>query len=121
MAASTTTKGQARILIADDEAAIANGLSAILNDAGYEVEVASDGQKALERLQSDEGPALGAAVTALAALETHLRKSKRIREPFTVGDAVPIMVKFKKPVEPNPGWREAYQRGLQHFMEKVRG
>src|ERR1700741_1643761 len=43
----------ARILIADDEAAIANGLSAILNDAGYEVEVAGDGQKALERLQSE--------------------------------------------------------------------
>src|SRR5919204_2263638 len=42
-----------RILIADDEAAIANGLSAILSDAGYEVEVAADGQKALERLSSD--------------------------------------------------------------------
>ena len=42
-----------RILIADDEAAIANGLSAILNDAGYEVEVAGDGQKALEKLQNE--------------------------------------------------------------------
>ena len=44
---------QGRVLIADDEAAIANGLSAILSDAGYEVEVASDGQKALERLSAD--------------------------------------------------------------------
>src|SRR5256885_2101492 len=44
---------QGRILIADDEVAIANGLSAILNDAGYEVEVAADGQKALERLSTD--------------------------------------------------------------------
>src|SRR5262245_60413596 len=42
-----------RILIADDEAAIANGLSAILHDAGYEVEVAADGQKALERLSNE--------------------------------------------------------------------
>jgi DNA-binding NtrC family response regulator len=42
-----------RILIADDEVAIANGLSAILNDAGYEVEVAADGQKALERLSNE--------------------------------------------------------------------
>lgn len=75
----------------------------------------------LERLQSEEGPALGAAVTALAALESHLRKAKRIREPFTVGDAVASMVKFKKAVEPNPGWREAYQKGLQHFVEKLRG
>ncbi|HEU4995501.1 MAG TPA: sigma-54 dependent transcriptional regulator [Gemmatimonadaceae bacterium] len=47
------TAGAGRILIADDEAAIANGLSAILHDAGYEVEVAADGQKALERLSSE--------------------------------------------------------------------
>ena len=53
MATRTASKTQARILIVDDEAAIANGLSAILNDAGYEVEVAADGQKALERLQTD--------------------------------------------------------------------
>lgn len=75
----------------------------------------------LERLQSDEGPALGAAVTALAALESHLRASKRIRDPFTVADAVGLMVKFKKPVEPNPSWQEAYQKGLAHFVEKLRG
>ena len=37
-----------RVLIADDEAAIANGLSAILSDEGYQVEVAADGQKAVE-------------------------------------------------------------------------
>src|ERR671919_1066645 len=53
MPARTETKPQGRILIADDEAAIANGLSAILTDAGYDVEVASDGQKALERLSSE--------------------------------------------------------------------
>src|SRR5688572_23507276 len=55
MASRTESKAQGagRILIADDEAAIANGLSAILTDAGYEVEVASDGQKALERLQNE--------------------------------------------------------------------
>lgn len=53
MALRTESKPHGRILIADDEAAIANGLSAILSDAGYEVEVASDGQKALERLSND--------------------------------------------------------------------
>src|SRR5438552_18913248 len=42
-----------KILIADDEPAIANGLSAILEDEGYGVDVAADGQKALERLQAD--------------------------------------------------------------------
>jgi DNA-binding NtrC family response regulator len=53
MATRTESKSAGRILIADDEAAIANGLSAILTDAGYEVEVAADGQKALERLQNE--------------------------------------------------------------------
>lgn len=48
--ASTTSKQ--KILVADDEQAIAQGLSAILSDEGYDVNVAADGQKALEELQS---------------------------------------------------------------------
>ena len=43
----------AKILIADDERAITDGLSAILTDDGYEVDVALDGQRALEMLTSD--------------------------------------------------------------------
>jgi DNA-binding NtrC family response regulator len=39
-----------KILIADDEKAITTGLSAILEDEGYNVEVADDGQKALDML-----------------------------------------------------------------------
>ncbi|MEX2177683.1 MAG: sigma-54 dependent transcriptional regulator [Gemmatimonadaceae bacterium] len=49
----TDSKPQGRILIADDESAIASGLSAILSDAGYVVEIAADGQKALDRLQTE--------------------------------------------------------------------
>jgi DNA-binding NtrC family response regulator len=48
-----TTKQQAKILIADDERAITDGLSAILSDEGYTVDVAVDGQKALERMSND--------------------------------------------------------------------
>jgi DNA-binding NtrC family response regulator len=44
---------QAKILIADDEAAITTGLSAILEDAGYSVDVVSDGQKALDALAAE--------------------------------------------------------------------
>src|SRR5687767_7618094 len=44
---------QAKILIADDERSITDGLSAILADEGYEVEVALDGQRALERLTAE--------------------------------------------------------------------
>ena len=43
----------AKILIADDERAITDGLSAILSDEGYEIDVAVDGQKALERLTEE--------------------------------------------------------------------
>jgi DNA-binding NtrC family response regulator len=42
-----------KILIADDERAIAEGLSAILQDEGYPVDVAADGQKALDRLVAE--------------------------------------------------------------------
>src|ERR671939_287509 len=44
---------RARILIADDERSITEGLSAILQDEGYTVDVAQDGQKALDRLTSE--------------------------------------------------------------------
>jgi DNA-binding NtrC family response regulator len=52
-AAARGTMKQAKILIADDEAAITTGLSAILEDAGYSVDVVSDGQKALDALGAE--------------------------------------------------------------------
>ena len=66
----------------------------------------------LKRLKSDEGPALGAAVTALAAFEARSRKAKRIKDPFTVADAVEHMVRFGRSVEPVDEWVGDYQRGL---------
>jgi xylulokinase len=74
----------------------------------------------LERLQSHEGPALGAAVTALAALETHLRRQRGIDVPFTVADAVATLVKFTKPVVPNPAWIEAYRQGARTFEQRLK-
>ncbi len=41
-----------RILVADDEQAITQGLSAILGDEGYDVTICADGQKALDELQT---------------------------------------------------------------------
>jgi sugar (pentulose or hexulose) kinase len=74
----------------------------------------------LERLQSFEGPALGAAVTALAALENHLRRQQGKGPPFTVADAVARLVKFRKPVRPNPAWRQAYQAGFHEFEQRLK-
>jgi DNA-binding NtrC family response regulator len=42
-----------KVLIADDETSITSGLSAILSDEGYNVDVANDGQKALEKLTAE--------------------------------------------------------------------
>ena len=73
----------------------------------------------LTRLQSTEGPALGAAVTALAALETHLRRKQGIDTPFTTADAVAVLVKFRDSVAPNPAWRDVYAAGLKTFTERL--
>src|SRR2546423_4056692 len=42
-----------RVLIADDDRSITEGLSAILRDEGYDVAVAIDGQKALDQLGAE--------------------------------------------------------------------
>jgi sugar (pentulose or hexulose) kinase len=73
----------------------------------------------LKRLTSAEGPALGAAVTALAACESHLRGRKRIKEPYCVADAVAQLVRFGKPVAPVDAWRGNYQRGLNEFRQRL--
>lgn len=73
----------------------------------------------LQRLQSDEGPALGAAVTALSAVETHLRRAQGDTTPFTVADAVAVLVKFRDTLEPTPAWRDTYRQRLQAFDEQL--
>jgi len=73
----------------------------------------------LKRLKSDEGPALGAAVTAVAAYESHLRKEKGVKEKYTVADAVAQLVRFGKPVQPVREWVGEYERGLNHFRNTI--
>ncbi|HWL39871.1 MAG TPA: sigma-54 dependent transcriptional regulator [Gemmatimonadaceae bacterium] len=48
-----TEKTHAKILIADDDRSITEGLSAILRDEGYDVAIAIDGQKALDQLSAE--------------------------------------------------------------------
>jgi sugar (pentulose or hexulose) kinase len=68
-------------------------------------------------LASDEGPALGAAVTALAGLESHLRHQNGDEQPYTVADAVAQMVRFRETVESDPEWQAAYAKGLRKFAK----
>lgn len=71
----------------------------------------------LELLVSDEGPALGAAVTALAAMENYLRQQRGESPDYTVADAVAQMVKFRSAVAPNPEWTGVYAKGLRTFAK----
>ncbi len=73
----------------------------------------------LELLASDEGPALGAAVTALAALENHRRRQNGGAADYTVADAVARMVKFRATVQPETAWAEIYAKGLKKFAKVV--
>jgi sugar (pentulose or hexulose) kinase len=75
----------------------------------------------LERLESAEGPALGAAVAALAGLETKLRCDAGDAERFTVADAVAALVRFRNPVAPRPDWATAYAAGLDQFTGRIGG
>ena len=73
----------------------------------------------LERLESAEGPALGAAVAALAGLETQLRCEAGDGERFGVADAVAALVRFRPPVGPRPEWVAAYRDGLAGFASRI--
>ena len=74
----------------------------------------------LERLVSFEGTALGAAVVALAGLETHLRRERNKPGEFSVADAVRTLVKFREHVKPRTEWVAAYQDGLKKFASWVK-
>ncbi len=73
----------------------------------------------LHRLQSFEGPALGAAVTALSAIETHRRRAHGESDNFSVNDAVGVLVRFRDVVQPVGDWREAYRAGLEAFVKRL--
>ena len=73
----------------------------------------------LHRLENEEGPALGAAVTALAAHESLTRRQQGLDEPFTVADAVATMVKYRQAVDPNPQWQATYQQQLARFQQQI--
>jgi sugar (pentulose or hexulose) kinase len=75
----------------------------------------------LERLVSSEGPALGAAVVALAGLECYRRAEAGIADPYTTADAVAALVKFRDRVSPRAEWVEPYRRGLAEFERRLKG
>jgi sugar (pentulose or hexulose) kinase len=73
----------------------------------------------LKPLVSSEGPALGAAVTALAACETNLRRRAGVAEPYTMADAVLEMVHYRDDVPPRGEWVPLYRSGLSDFEQRL--
>jgi sugar (pentulose or hexulose) kinase len=76
-------------------------------------------QRPLKRLQSDEGPALGAAVVALSGIETYLRRQQGRSDVFSIQDAVHSIVKYREIVPPNPAWHEAYVSLSERFEAAI--
>jgi hypothetical protein len=54
-------------------------------------------------------------VTALAAVETHLRRRNGVDTPYTVADAVAQLVRFRTRVEPNRAWVDHYRQQRLEF------
>ena len=75
--------------------------------------------KPLERLVSNEGTALGAAVVALAGMESFTRKQNGISESFRVIDAVRELVRFRDSVKPKTEWLSKYNEGLDNFRRRI--
>lgn len=73
----------------------------------------------IERLVSEEGPALGAAVTALAGYETYLRRRRGMTGAFGVADAVATLVRYREQVEPRTEWVSTYEQGLKRFEGRI--
>ncbi len=58
-------------------------------------------------------------MTALAAYESYQRKQHGAEDPYIVSDAVDVLVKYRKPIDPDPAWQAAYARGLNRFEERL--
>jgi xylulokinase len=73
----------------------------------------------IERLESDEGPALGAAVAAVADYESCQRRQAGDPAPYSIADAVSQMVRFRGTVVPVAAWVPNYERGLMDFRRQL--
>ena len=58
-------------------------------------------------------------MTALAAVETHLRRRNGVDTPYTVADAVAQLVRFRTRVEPNRARVEHYHQQRLEFDARL--
>lgn len=81
----TDSTERGRLLVVDDERGVAQGLAALLEARGYQVECAYDGQQVLQRLEADPLPDLVLLDYAMPGLDgeevlRQMRASDRLRD-----------------------------------------
>jgi DNA-binding NtrC family response regulator len=102
---------QAKILIADDERHVAEGLQMLLTDDGYEVDMATDGQTAWEMIEQG-GYALVLADLRMPEIDG-LELFSRMRE-AEIGSEI-IIITGKGSVDTA---KEAMREGAYDYLEK---
>ena len=88
------------ILLVDDEASVISTLKTFLQLSGFEVEVAQNGEQALEKLER-----LRPDLVVLDVLMPHLDGRETLRRMRRRGDWTPVICSRKSAVEPSALWR----------------
>ncbi len=89
-AAGVAAGARGRLLVVDDEEAVAEGLAAVLGARGYAVETAYDGQQVLDRMARDPLPDLVVLDFAMPVLDGEQVMRRLRADPRTA--AVPLLL-----------------------------
>ena len=105
------TKGQIRVLVADDEPSARSGMASLLRDEGFEVVLAEDGPSALARFQ-ETGPDILVTDLRMPGMDG-IELMRRVRE--LDQDVIAVLVTAYADVETAV---RAMQEGAEHYLTK---
>jgi two-component system response regulator HydG len=105
------TKGQIRVLVADDEPSARSGMASLLKDEGFEVVLAEDGPSALARFQ-ETGPDILVTDLRMPGMDG-IELMRRVRE--LDQDVIAVLVTAYADVETAV---RAMQEGAEHYLTK---
>jgi len=105
------TKGQIRVLVADDEPSARSGMASLLKDEGFEVVLAEDGPSALARFQ-ETGPDILVTDLRMPGMDG-IELMRRVRE--LDPDVIAVLVTAYADVETAV---RAMQEGAEHYLTK---
>src|SRR5271165_2231830 len=105
------TKGQIRVLVADDEPSARSGMASLLRDEGFEVVLAEDGPSALARFQ-ETGPDILVTDLKMPGMDG-IELMRRVRE--LDQDVIAVLVTAYADVETAV---RAMREGAEHYLTK---